>query len=63
MRTDGQTDRRTDMSKLTDAFRDYANAPNKDNEIELLGMWFNNIYLTAIGLSPGGSGYLTCIQI
>jgi hypothetical protein len=22
----------------------------------------NNIYLTAIGLSPGGSGYLTCIQ-
>jgi hypothetical protein len=23
----------------------------------------NNIYLTAIGLSPGGSGYLTCIQI
>jgi hypothetical protein len=23
----------------------------------------NNIYLTAIGLSPGGSGCLTCIQI
>jgi hypothetical protein len=23
----------------------------------------NNIYLTAIELSPGGSGYLTCIQI
>jgi hypothetical protein len=23
----------------------------------------NNIYLNAIGLSPGGSGYLTCIQI
>jgi hypothetical protein len=21
----------------------------------------NNIYLTAIGLSPGGSGYFTCI--
>jgi hypothetical protein len=23
----------------------------------------NNIYLTAIGLSPGGSGYVTCIQL
>ena len=23
----------------------------------------NNILLTAIGLSPGGSGYITCTQI
>jgi hypothetical protein len=27
MRTDKRTDRRTDMTKLTGAFRDYANAP------------------------------------
>jgi len=28
-RTDGQMDRQTDMTKLTVAFRSFANAPNK----------------------------------
>ena len=27
---DGRTDRRTDMKKLMDAFRNFANAPNKN---------------------------------
>jgi len=29
-RTDGQMDRRTDMTNLTVAFRNFANAPRKD---------------------------------
>ena len=29
---------------------------------EIIIMRLNNVLFTAIGLSPGGSGYFTCIQ-
>jgi hypothetical protein len=47
----------------------YANS-HFQGQARIFGLWDrsldgnnNNIYLTAIGMSPGGSGYLTCIQI
>jgi hypothetical protein len=49
---DRRTDERTDMTKLTVAFRSFANAPNKYDQSELIlvgimhGNWANKVKLT-----------------
>jgi hypothetical protein len=39
-RTDGRTDRQTDMTKLTVAFRSFVNAPKKFHKNRLCEAWY-----------------------
>ena len=56
----GQTDRRTDMAKLIVVVCSFSNAPSDPLIIIIIIIII--IIVNSIGLSPGGSGYFTCIQ-
>ena len=51
-----QTERRTDMTKLIVAFRNFANEPKKED----VGLIKQNV---ALRLSPSGNVYVTVLRV